>query len=59
MVSREEILVALWGVDYVAESNIVGRQIRNLRATTGRLAAAALHRYRAGTRLPVLANVPV
>jgi DNA-binding response OmpR family regulator len=32
VVSREEILDALWGVDYVAESNIVDRQIRNLRA---------------------------
>jgi DNA-binding response OmpR family regulator len=32
VVSREEILDALWGTDYVAESNIVDRQIRNLRA---------------------------
>ena len=32
VVSREEILDTLWGVDYVAESNIVDRQIRNLRA---------------------------
>jgi two-component system, OmpR family, KDP operon response regulator KdpE len=32
VVTREEILDALWGVDYVAESNIVDRQIRNLRA---------------------------
>jgi DNA-binding response OmpR family regulator len=31
VVTREEILDALWGVDYVAESNIVDRQIRNLR----------------------------
>ena len=32
VVSREEILDTLWGVDYVAESNVVDRQIRNLRA---------------------------
>jgi DNA-binding response OmpR family regulator len=32
VVTREEILDALWGTDYVAESNVVDRQIRNLRA---------------------------
>ena len=32
MVSREEVLDTLWGVDYVAESNVVDRQIQNLRA---------------------------
>jgi DNA-binding response OmpR family regulator len=32
IVTREEILDTLWGVDYVAESNVVDRQIRNLRA---------------------------
>jgi DNA-binding response OmpR family regulator len=32
IVSREEILDTLWGVDYVAESNVVDRQVRNLRA---------------------------
>jgi DNA-binding response OmpR family regulator len=32
VVTREEILDALWGVDYVAESNVVDRQVRNLRA---------------------------
>jgi DNA-binding response OmpR family regulator len=32
VVSREEILDTLWGVDYVPESNVVDRQIRNLRA---------------------------
>ena len=32
MVTREEILDALWGTDYIAESNVVDRQIRNLRA---------------------------
>jgi DNA-binding response OmpR family regulator len=31
VVTREEILDTLWGVDYVAESNIVDRQVRNLR----------------------------
>jgi two-component system KDP operon response regulator KdpE len=29
---REEILDALWGPDYVAESNVIDRHIRNLRA---------------------------
>jgi DNA-binding response OmpR family regulator len=32
IVTREEILDTLWGADYVAESNVVDRQIRNLRA---------------------------
>lgn len=32
ILTRDEILDALWGVDYVAESNVVDRQIRNLRA---------------------------
>jgi DNA-binding response OmpR family regulator len=32
LVTRDEILDALWGVDYVVESNIVDRHIRNLRA---------------------------
>ena len=31
VVSREEILDTLWGGDYIAESNVVDRQIRNLR----------------------------
>jgi DNA-binding response OmpR family regulator len=31
VVTREEILDTLWGLDYVAESNVVDRQIRNLR----------------------------
>jgi DNA-binding winged helix-turn-helix (wHTH) protein len=31
VVTREEILDALWGVDYMAESNVVDRQIGNLR----------------------------
>ena len=32
VVSREEILDALWGADYVVGSNVVDRQVRNLRA---------------------------
>jgi DNA-binding response OmpR family regulator len=32
VVTREEILDTLWGTDYVAESNVVDRQVRNLRA---------------------------
>jgi two-component system response regulator RegX3 len=32
VVARVEILDALWGVDYVAESNVIDRQVRNLRA---------------------------
>jgi two-component system, OmpR family, alkaline phosphatase synthesis response regulator PhoP len=31
MVSRDEILDAIWGTDFVAESNIVDRHIRSLR----------------------------
>lgn len=30
--TRDEILDYLWGVDYVAESNIVDRHVRSLRA---------------------------
>src|SRR5215203_4371172 len=32
VVTRGEILDALWGVDYVSESNVVDRHVRNLRA---------------------------
>jgi DNA-binding response OmpR family regulator len=32
LVTREEILDCLWGVDYVTESNIVDRHVGNLRA---------------------------
>jgi DNA-binding response OmpR family regulator len=32
VVSREEIIDAVWGADYVAGSNVVDRQVRNLRA---------------------------
>jgi len=32
IVTRDEILDSLWGVDYVSESNIVDRHVRNLRA---------------------------
>jgi DNA-binding response OmpR family regulator len=35
VVAREEILDALWGADYVVESNVVDRQVRNLRARLG------------------------
>ena len=31
VVTREEILDTLWGTEYVAESNVVDRQVRNLR----------------------------
>ena len=31
VVTREEILDALWGAEYNAESNLVDRHIRNLR----------------------------
>jgi two-component system alkaline phosphatase synthesis response regulator PhoP len=31
VVSREDILDAIWGTDFVAESNIVDRHIRSLR----------------------------
>ena len=32
VVTRDEILDALWGTDYVSESNVVDRHVRNLRA---------------------------
>ena len=32
MVTRDEILDALWGVDFVSESNVVDSHIRGLRA---------------------------
>ena len=32
LLSRDRIMDALWGADYVAESNVVDRHIRNLRA---------------------------
>ena len=32
IVTREALLDALWGVDYVTESNVVDRHVRNLRA---------------------------
>jgi two-component system, OmpR family, alkaline phosphatase synthesis response regulator PhoP len=32
LVTRDQILDALWGTDYVAESNVVDRHVRNLRA---------------------------
>ena len=32
VLTRDEILDHLWGVDYVAESNVVDRHVRNLRA---------------------------
>jgi DNA-binding response OmpR family regulator len=31
VVTRDQILDVLWGTDYVAESNIVDRHMRNLR----------------------------
>ena len=32
VVTRQQILDTLWGVDYIPESNVVDRQIRNLRS---------------------------
>ena len=32
VLSRNEILDALWGTDYIADSNVVDRHVRNLRA---------------------------
>jgi DNA-binding response OmpR family regulator len=32
LMTRDEILDHLWGVDFVAESNVVDRHVRNLRA---------------------------
>jgi DNA-binding response OmpR family regulator len=30
--TREQIADALWGTDYIAESNVIDRHVRNLRA---------------------------
>jgi two-component system KDP operon response regulator KdpE len=35
VVTRDEILDCLWGGDYAAESNVVDRQVRKLRAKLG------------------------
>jgi DNA-binding response OmpR family regulator len=35
IVTRDEILDHLWGGDYAAESNVVDRQVRKLRAKLG------------------------
>ena len=32
LLTRDDILDHLWGVDYAAESNVVDRHVRNLRA---------------------------
>jgi DNA-binding response OmpR family regulator len=32
LVTREELLDALWGADYISESNVIDRHVRNLRA---------------------------
>jgi two-component system response regulator MtrA len=32
VITRDEILDALWGVDHIADSNVVDRHVRNLRA---------------------------
>jgi DNA-binding response OmpR family regulator len=32
MVTRAEMLDALWGADYISESNVIDRHVRNLRA---------------------------
>jgi len=46
VVSREEILDAIWGTDFVAESNIVDRHVRSLRIKLQNgLPPPALHRH--------------
>jgi DNA-binding winged helix-turn-helix (wHTH) protein len=35
VITRDEILDALWGSDYVADSNVVDRHVRNLRTQLG------------------------
>ena len=32
LLTRDEILDHLWGIDYAAESNVIDRHVRNLRA---------------------------
>jgi DNA-binding response OmpR family regulator len=59
VVSREEILDALWGADYVVGSNVVDAQVRNLRARLNDdWRRPRFHRDRAGPRLPLRADLP-
>ena len=54
VVSRDEILDAVWGPDFIAESNIVDRHIRSLRAKLQNdFRKSAIHRDRPRTRLPL------
>ena len=58
VVTRDEILDAVWGTDFVAESNIVDRHIRTLRdQAPERLPPSALHRDRPRPGLPVHSDV--
>ena len=57
VLTRDEILDYLWGADYVAESNIVDRHIRNLRIKLqNHSTTATIHRHNSGPRLPFRAN---
>ena len=54
VVTRDEILDAIWGTDFVAESNIVDRHVRSLRdQAPERLPPSALHRHGPRQGLPL------
>jgi DNA-binding winged helix-turn-helix (wHTH) protein len=48
LLTRDEILDTLWGVDYLPDSNVVDRHIRNLRAKLQN----SWRRPRAGLQVP-------
>jgi DNA-binding response OmpR family regulator len=52
VVTRDQILDAIWGTDYVAESNIVDYHVGSLHKTPVRLPPPAFHRYGPGRGLP-------
>ena len=57
LLTRDEILDHLWGVDYAAESNVVDRHVRNLRAKLQNdWRRPALHRHRPRPGLPLPAH---
>ena len=54
VLTRDDILDAIWGTDFVAESNIVDRHIRSLAdQAPERLPTPSLHRDRPRCRIPV------
>ncbi len=57
VVSREEILDAVWGTDFVAESNIVDRHIRSLRVSYGTTTVTRVSSPRSAERATDLSHL--